>query len=73
MIELEKSETESSFINLSSLDISKVGLHFLRQKTTIIPQDPVMFTGTIRSNIDPFSEYSNSDIVSALEKTKIFG
>jgi ABC-type multidrug transport system fused ATPase/permease subunit len=32
-----------------------------------------MFTGTIRSNIDPFSEFSNSDIVSALEKTKIFG
>jgi ABC-type multidrug transport system fused ATPase/permease subunit len=45
-------------INLDNLNIEDVGLHDLRKKVTIIPQDPILFNGTIRYNIDPFNEYS---------------
>jgi ABC-type multidrug transport system fused ATPase/permease subunit len=56
---------------LDNVDIKTVGLHHLRHKTIIIPQDPVMFTGNIRSNLDPFGEFSNQEIIQALEKTGI--
>lgn len=45
-----------------------LGLHDLRRKITIIPQDPVMFSGTLRFNLDPFNEYSDSSLWYALEQ-----
>lgn len=53
-------------IEIDGHDISKLGLHSLRSKLTIIPQDPVLFVGTIRSNLDPFGEYSDEQLWSAL-------
>lgn len=44
-----------------------MGLHSLRSRLTIIPQDPVLFSGTLRMNIDPFDAYSDDDVWSALE------
>lgn len=55
-------------IVVDSLQISELGLHDLRQKMSIIPQDPVLFTGTMRKNLDPFSQHSDQDLWSALEE-----
>nr|QUF59452.1 ATP-binding cassette transporter Abcc1-7 [Brachionus angularis] len=54
-------------ISIDEINIKKIGLHDLRHKLTIIPQDSVIFSGTIRMNLDPFEMYSDQEIWSALE------
>ncbi|CAM1304666.1 Uncharacterised protein g3835 [Pycnogonum litorale] len=60
-------ESSGGRIKLDGIDISTIGLHDLRSKLTIIPQDPVLFSGTLRLNLDPFSVYSDQEIWKALE------
>eukprot|EP00335_Anophryoides_haemophila_P000006 CAMPEP_0204821194 /NCGR_PEP_ID=MMETSP1018-20131115/4461_1 /ASSEMBLY_ACC=CAM_ASM_000518 /TAXON_ID=46462 /ORGANISM="Anophryoides haemophila, Strain AH6" /LENGTH=77 /DNA_ID=CAMNT_0051921967 /DNA_START=498 /DNA_END=731 /DNA_ORIENTATION=- len=55
-------------IVLDGQDISKIGLHVLREKVTIIPQDPVLFTGSIKFNVDPFGKYSKELLIDSLKK-----
>ncbi|KAM4698698.1 multidrug resistance-associated protein 1-like [Rhinophrynus dorsalis] len=60
-------EPATGIICIDEKDISKLGLHELRSKITIIPQDPVLFSGSLRMNLDPFDNYSEEDIWVALE------
>lgn len=62
-------ETGSIFID--GVDITKIGLRNLRQAITIIPQDPTLFTGTIRSNLDPFDQYTDAQIYEALRRVNL--
>lgn len=57
----------SGKIMIDGIDISKIGLHQLRSRITIIPQDPVLFSGTLRMNLDPFETYNDEEIWRSLE------
>jgi ATP-binding cassette subfamily C (CFTR/MRP) protein 4 len=54
-------------ISIDGVDIKTVPLHALRSKIAIIPQEPILFLGTLRQNLDPFDEYSDSQLWNALE------
>ena len=60
-------EAAEGQIVIDGLDAAKMGLHELRTKITIIPQDPVLFSGTLRMNLDPFNIYSDEEVWSALK------
>ena len=59
-------EIQSGTISIDGVDISKIPLKELRRVLGIIPQDPIVFEGTVRENIDPFKSYSDSEISAAL-------
>ncbi|CAG9107278.1 unnamed protein product [Plutella xylostella] len=58
-------------IFIDGIDTSSVGLHDLREKVSIIPQEPVLFSGTMRKNLDPFDEYSDEVLIRALEDVEL--
>lgn len=62
---LEASEGQ---ILIDGIDIAQVKLAHLRSRLAIIPQNPVLFSGTIRSNLDPFNDFDDSELLSALSQ-----
>ncbi|XP_055852918.1 multidrug resistance-associated protein 1 isoform X3 [Episyrphus balteatus] len=60
-------EAAGGRILIDGVDIATLGLHMLRSRLTIIPQDPVLFSGTLRMNLDPFQKNSDDEIWTALE------
>ncbi|XP_029015058.1 multidrug resistance-associated protein 1 [Betta splendens] len=60
-------ERAEGHIFIDGVDIAQLGLHELRSRITIIPQDPVVFSGSLRMNLDPFDSYSDEEVWRALE------
>ncbi|RAL13245.1 P-loop containing nucleoside triphosphate hydrolase protein [Aspergillus homomorphus CBS 101889] len=64
-------EARRGRIYVDGLDISRIKLHALRSRLAIIPQDPVLFSGTLRSNLDPFHEHTDLELYNALERVHL--
>ena len=64
-------EAREGGIYIDGLDISKLRLQTLRSRLAIIPQDPVLFSGTIRSNLDDFDEHTDVELREALERVHL--
>ncbi|PIO34166.1 hypothetical protein AB205_0147260, partial [Aquarana catesbeiana] len=62
-------ELSGGCIKIDGVKICDIGLADLRSKLAIIPQEPVLFSGTVRSNLDPFNQYSEEQIWDSLERT----
>ncbi|CAG8551433.1 7291_t:CDS:10 [Funneliformis mosseae] len=58
-------------IYIDGIDISSIGVYDLRSRITIIPQDPILFTGTLRSNLDVFSIYQDYEILDSLRRVHL--
>jgi len=58
-------------IYIDNVDTKKIGLHDLRNKISIIPQEPVLFSATIRDNLDPFHKFHDVNLWNALEEVKL--
>jgi len=64
-------EPEVGEIHIDGINIADIGLTELRSKLSIIPQEPTMFTGTVRYNIDPFNQYSDNEIWESLNLVQL--
>ncbi|XP_067948314.1 multidrug resistance-associated protein 1-like isoform X2 [Watersipora subatra] len=62
-------EAHAGSISIDGVNIESIGLHQLRNKLTILPQDPTVFAGNIRDNLDPFNQYSDDKIWEVLEQS----
>ncbi|KAJ5304146.1 uncharacterized protein N7443_003806 [Penicillium atrosanguineum] len=66
-------EAEKGQIVIDGVDIGAIGLRDLREAITIVPQDPTLFTGTIRSNLDPFGLFNDAEIFTAIRRVHLIG
>jgi ABC-type multidrug transport system fused ATPase/permease subunit len=64
-------EASEGTIRVDSIDISSIRLDKLRRAITVIPQEPVLFTGTLRENIDPFRQHLDDQIHSAISRVEL--
>jgi len=61
----------SGDIFVDGVKINDIGLHDLRKNISIIPQDPVLFSGTMRYNLDPFNQFSDSELWSVIKEVEL--
>ncbi|KYG70286.1 multidrug ABC transporter ATP-binding protein [Bdellovibrio bacteriovorus] len=65
-------EAEEGRIKIDGVEIASVPLEKLRRNLAIIPQDPTLFLGTIRNNLDRYNEYSDEEVVTALKHASMW-
>ena len=65
-------ESEKGKILIDNIDISKIGLKLLRKKLTIVPQDPILFKGNLKNNLDPQNIFSNEEILKKINEVGLF-
>ncbi|XP_065757880.1 ATP-binding cassette sub-family C member 4-like [Muntiacus reevesi] len=65
------SEPEEPDIWIDGIWTTNIGLHDLRKKMSVAPQEPVLFTGTMRKNLDPFNEHTDEELWNALEEVQL--
>ncbi|XP_074640753.1 ATP-binding cassette sub-family C member 10-like [Tubulanus polymorphus] len=61
-------DVRSGWVTIDGLNVSHLGLKDLRSRLAIIPQDPFLFCGSVRENLDPTDEYSDNEILDVLDK-----
>ncbi|KAH7318162.1 multidrug resistance-associated protein [Stachybotrys elegans] len=66
-------EAESGKIVIDGVDVGTIGLQDLRENITIVPQDPTLFHGTLRTNLDPFDQYSDEQVFASLRRVQLIG
>ncbi|KAG2204776.1 hypothetical protein INT47_004051 [Mucor saturninus] len=64
-------EPSEGSITIDEIDICDIGTQDLRSNLTIIPQDPVLFSGSLRSNVDPFDEFDEESVIAALKRVEL--
>ncbi|KAK7074921.1 ABC transporter transmembrane region [Halocaridina rubra] len=64
-------ETEKGSVIIDGVNVASIGLHTLRSAISVIPQDPILFQGSIRYNLDPFDEHSDMAVWEALEQSNL--
>ncbi len=64
-------ESDFGEIIIDGMNMKRMGLHDLRQKLTLIPQDPILFSGSLRMNMDPFEHSTDEQIWDVLEKAHL--
>ena len=74
ILEIAKDESGKALgkIEIDGIDISTLGLYFLRKNLVVIPQDPFLLEGSLRHNIDPTSEFSDIEVMNALDKVEFW-
>lgn len=63
----------SGSITIDGIDISQIRLRDLRSRVTLIPQDPTLFSGSLRSNLDPLGRYDDETLCTALRRVRLIG
>ena len=65
-------ELDNGQILLDGVDIKSLGLQRLRSSIAVVPQDPVLFSGSVKTNLDPFDQYDSDRLMDVLERVGLW-
>lgn len=65
-------ELSNGSIEIDGHDIRQIGLAMLRRNMAVIPQDPILFSGSVRTNLDPFDEYESAQLYATLHRVGLY-